>query len=38
LPTVVFISAKGEDLDNLRVVGFLRPAEMVKRMEEAAAR
>ncbi len=38
LPTVVFINAKGEDLDNLRAVGFLRPAEMVKRMEETAAR
>jgi thiol:disulfide interchange protein DsbD len=38
LPTVVFINAKGEDLDNLRAVGFLRPAEMVKRMKETAAR
>ncbi len=37
LPTVVFISRKGNELDSLRLVGFLGPAEMLKKMEEALA-
>lgn len=35
LPTVVFLNGKGKELNNLRLVGFLGPAEMVKRMEKA---
>ena len=35
LPTVTFISAKGNELNSLRLVGFLGPDEMAKRMEEA---
>ncbi|NVL89618.1 MAG: thioredoxin family protein [Desulfobacterales bacterium] len=35
LPTIVFISAGGEQLHNLRAVGFLGPDEMLKRMEKA---
>ena len=36
LPTIVFISAEGERLHNLRAVGFLGPDEMLRRMEKAA--
>lgn len=36
LPTIVFISAGGEQLHNLRAVGFLGPDEMIRRMEKAA--
>ena len=35
LPTVVFLNGRGKELNNLRLVGFLGPAEMVKRMEKA---
>jgi thiol:disulfide interchange protein DsbD len=35
LPTIVFFSAKGEELHSLRVVGFLGPHEMLARMTEA---
>jgi len=35
LPTVVFVSSKRGELDSLRLVGFLGPAEMVRRMERA---
>jgi thiol:disulfide interchange protein DsbD len=35
LPTLVFISPKGEELDGLRVVGFFGPSEMLTRMEQA---
>ena len=35
LPTVVFISSKGEEINSLRAVGFLGPAEMLRKMEEA---
>jgi thiol:disulfide interchange protein DsbD len=35
LPTVVFLGINGEELHALRAVGFLGPAEMVKRMEQA---
>jgi thiol:disulfide interchange protein DsbD len=38
LPTVVFLSSKGEEIDSLRVVGFLGSAVMLNRMEEALAR
>lgn len=38
LPTVVFISAKEEELNSLRVVGFLGPDEMLRRMERASAK
>ncbi|MCK4487587.1 MAG: thioredoxin family protein, partial [Desulfobacterales bacterium] len=37
LPTVVFVSSKGEDIYGLRAIGFLGPAEMLKKMEEASA-
>jgi thiol:disulfide interchange protein DsbD len=37
LPTVVFISAKGQEVQGLRAVGFLGPAEMLKKMEGAIA-
>ena len=37
LPTVVFISSKGEDIHSLRTVGFLGPAKMLKKMEKALA-
>jgi thiol:disulfide interchange protein DsbD len=36
LPTVVFIGPKGNELDSLRLVGFLGPGEMLKKMEEAS--
>ena len=36
LPTVVFISSKGEDIHSLRTIGFLGPAKMLKKMEEAS--
>ena len=36
LPTVVFISAKGDELHSLRAVGFLNPGEMLERMDKAA--
>jgi thiol:disulfide interchange protein DsbD len=35
LPTVVFINSKGEEIHGLRAVGFLGPAEMLRKMEEA---
>jgi len=35
LPTVVFINSKGEEIHGLRGIGFLGPAEMLKKMEEA---
>jgi thiol:disulfide interchange protein DsbD len=35
LPTVVFINSKGEEIHGLRAVGFLGPAEMLGKMEEA---
>lgn len=35
LPTIVFISAEGRVLDNLKIVGFLGPTEMLRRMEDA---
>ena len=38
LPTVIFISGKGEEIRDLRGVGFLGPVEMLKKMEEAATR
>jgi thiol:disulfide interchange protein DsbD len=38
LPTLVFISSKGDELCSLRTVGFLGPAEMLEKMEEAAIR
>jgi len=38
LPTVVFISSKGEEIHGLRAVGFLGPAEMLRKMEETLAR
>jgi len=37
LPTVVFINRAGEVISDLTVTGFLRPAEMLARMEQAAA-
>ncbi len=37
LPTVVFISSKGEEINRLRAVGFLGPAEMLKKMEAVVA-
>ncbi len=37
LPTVIFISSKGEDIHSLRTIGFLGPAKMLKKMEEALA-
>lgn len=37
LPTVVFISSKGEEIHGLRGIGFLGPTEMLKKMEEALA-
>lgn len=37
LPTVVFISAKGQEVHGLRAVGFLGPAEMLRKMEGAMA-
>jgi thiol:disulfide interchange protein DsbD len=37
LPTVVFINRAGEVISDLTVTGFLRPAEMIARMEQAAA-
>jgi thiol:disulfide interchange protein DsbD len=36
LPTLVFISAKGEELPGLRTVGFLGPSAMLKIMQQAA--
>jgi thiol:disulfide interchange protein DsbD len=38
LPTMVFLSHKGEELRALRTVGFVGPAEMLKRMDEAMPR
>jgi thiol:disulfide interchange protein DsbD len=35
LPTMVFLSHKGEELRALRTVGFVDPAEMLKRMDAA---
>jgi thiol:disulfide interchange protein DsbD len=35
LPTIVFVSADGTVLHNLRIVGFLRPKGMLERMEAA---
>ena len=35
LPAVVFMSAKGEELNSLKITGFLKPAEMIRRMEDA---
>ena len=35
LPTVVFINNKGEEIHGLRAIGFLGPAEMLKKMEAA---
>ncbi len=37
LPTLVFISARGKELDSLTSVGFLAPDEMLRRMELAAS-
>lgn len=37
LPTLVFISANGEELNSLRAVGFLAPDEMLRRLEGTAA-
>ncbi len=37
LPTVVFVNSKGEEIDGLRAVGFLGPAEMLKKMEAVVA-
>ncbi len=37
LPTVIFISADGKELNSLRVSGFLGPADMLKKMGEAIA-
>jgi thiol:disulfide interchange protein DsbD len=35
LPTLVFVGADGQDCHGLRAIGFLGPAEMLKKMEEA---
>ena len=32
LPTIIFFDAEGKELPGLRVVGFLRPEELLKRM------
>jgi thiol:disulfide interchange protein DsbD len=37
LPTLVFMGADGKERHGLRVVGFLEPAEMLKKMEAASA-
>jgi thiol:disulfide interchange protein DsbD len=37
LPTLVFMGAEGEERHRLRAVGFLEPAEMLKKMEAATA-
>jgi thiol:disulfide interchange protein DsbD len=37
LPTLVFMGAEGEERHGLRAVGFLEPAEMLKKMEAASA-
>ena len=37
LPTLVFMGAEGEERHRLRVVGFLGPEEMLKKMEAATA-
>jgi thiol:disulfide interchange protein DsbD len=37
LPTLIFMSAEGEVLHTLKAVGFLGPADMLKKMDEAAA-
>lgn len=37
LPTVVFISARGDELRSLRATGFLGPSEMLRKMQEAMA-
>ena len=37
LPTMVFISSKGQEIHGLRTIGFLGPTEMLKKMEEALA-
>lgn len=33
LPVVIFINAKGEEIKELRVTGFLKPEEFIKRMK-----
>jgi thiol:disulfide interchange protein DsbD len=37
LPTLVFMGAEGEERHGLRAVGFLEPAEMLKKMEAATS-
>jgi thiol:disulfide interchange protein DsbD len=37
LPTVVFISARGDELRSLRATGFQGPSEMLRKMQEAMA-
>jgi thiol:disulfide interchange protein DsbD len=37
LPTIVFLSPKGEELQNLRVAGFVGPDEMLEKLQAAAA-
>lgn len=36
LPTIIFFSPKGNELHNLRVVGFIGPDELMKKMKKAA--
>ncbi|MBW2566081.1 MAG: thioredoxin family protein [Deltaproteobacteria bacterium] len=38
LPTVIFIGPNGQELKGLRAVGYLGPAEMLKKMEAAIPR
>ena len=38
LPTMIFVSSKGQEIHGLRTIGFLAPTEMLKKMEDAAAR
>jgi thiol:disulfide interchange protein DsbD len=38
LPTLVFVNPKGQQLHGLGAVGFVGPAELTKRMEEAMSR
>ncbi len=33
MPTLVFIDAKGNEITNLREIGFMKPAELLKRMQ-----
>jgi thiol:disulfide interchange protein DsbD len=35
LPTIVFLNTEGKELPGLRVVGFLEPREMLRRMKKA---